>query len=207
MAITLKETFTVEAPIARVWAFVMQPQQVATCIPGASLDEVVDERNYVGSIKIKVGAVTAAYKGRVQFTEINEQEYRMTMTAEGKETGGGIAKGGMVAQLRELPGGKTEVVSEANVELTGKIMQVGRGMIEAVSHQLFLQFVSRVKSRLETAEAASSESAGAAVAGAPPSAAPAEDEAIKVFPLLLKALLELIKKFFRRLFGGAKSGS
>lgn len=202
MAITLKETFTVEAPIDRVWAFVMQPQQVATCIPGASLDEVVDERNYVGSIKVKVGAVTAAYKGKVQFTEINEQDHRMTMTAEGRETGGGIARGGMVAQLRALPNGHTEVSSEANVELTGKIMQVGRGMIEAVSHQLFLQFVSRVKSRLETAEAAAAAgdpAAGTASASAAP--APQQEEALKVLPLLFKALLEVLKKFFRRLLG------
>ena len=68
-----KETLQVDAPIDRVWEFVNDPQRVVTCMPGAVLDEVVDERTFLGTVKVKVGAITASYKGRVEFTEVDAQ--------------------------------------------------------------------------------------------------------------------------------------
>ena len=60
----------------------------------------------------------------------------------------------MSSRVRSLAGGQTEVVVEAERrDLTGRIMQVGRGMIQGVAHQLFLQFVARMKERLEAAQA------------------------------------------------------
>ena len=111
------------------------------------------------------------------------------MTAEGTETGGGTAKGTMSSRLRMLDNGETEVVAEATVDLTGRIMQVGRGMIQGVSHQLFLQFVASVKERLETAE-------GEEVREISPAAA----QPISVLPLLTKTLWSAVTNFFRRLF-------
>lgn len=203
MGITIKETFQVQAPIDTVWKFVMDPHLVASCMPGAKLEEVVDAQTYVGSIKIKVGAVTTSYKGRVQFTRVDEAEHVIEMTAEGRETGGGIAKGGMVCRLVAVAAGQTEVAAEANVDLTGRIMQVGRGMIEAVSHQLFLQFVAVVQSRLETpATPPTGAEAAAGPSTATPTAPPpmAEPPPIKILPLLLKTLWASIKGWLSRLF-------
>ena len=69
MAIEIRETFVVEAPIDKVWRFVIDPQRVVGCMPGAELDEVVDDKTFLGTVSIKVGAVTARYAGRVQFNE------------------------------------------------------------------------------------------------------------------------------------------
>jgi carbon monoxide dehydrogenase subunit G len=194
MAIEIRETFQVQAPIEAVWRFVMDAQQVVTCMPGASLDQVVDERTFLGSVKVKVGAITTSYKGRVQFTEIDEQNHTMQMVAEGRETGGGLAKGTMGSHLRSLPDGKTEVVAEASVDITGRIMQVGRGMIQGVSHQLFLQFVAAVKERLEVAQSAAPQ-------GAVTQAAAAEPKPIRILPILFQAFWAAVVGFFRRLFG------
>ena len=194
MAIEIRETFQVRAPIDVVWQFVMQPQQVVTCMPGASLEEVVDERTYVGSVKVKVGAITTAYKGRVQFTEIDEQRHVMRVLAEGRETGGGMAKGRMSSTLRQLPDGHTEVVAEASVDLTGRIMQVGRGMIQGVARQLFQQFAASLKQRLEVPPGTTPQAAGG-IAAAP------EAQPIRIVPILLQTLWSAIKGFFRRLLG------
>ncbi|MBI4517614.1 MAG: SRPBCC family protein [Deltaproteobacteria bacterium] len=197
MAIEIQETFQVRAPIAEVWRFVMDPQQVVACMPGAALDSVVDERTFMGNVKIKVGAITTTYKGRVQFTEIDEPSYVMRMVAEGRETGGGIAKGNLSSRLRPLPDGQTEVVAEASVDLTGRIVQVGRGMIQGVAHQLFQQFAASVKARLEVAQA------GAAQSTSPPAAA--EAKPIRIVPIVLHVIWSAIAGFFRRLFGGSAS--
>jgi len=195
MAIEIKESFQVDAPIEAVWRLFMDAEKVVTCLPGAMLEETIDERNFVGKVKVKVGAVTSSYKGKVQFTEIDEQAHRLQLVGEGKETSGGTARGTMTTTLTALTDGKTEVVAEATVELTGRIMQVGRGMINGVSKQLFKQFAARAKQILEAEPAAEG-------ARAP---APVENEPLKIVPIILQTIREAIVNFFRRLFGGSSS--
>jgi hypothetical protein len=193
MAITIKETFTVEAPIERVWQFVMDPEMVVTCMPGAELEEVLDGKTFLGKVSVKVGAITTSYSGKVTFTLVDAEGHNVEMTAEGTETGGGTAKGTMSSRLQTLDSGETEVVIESTVDLTGRIMQVGRGMIQGVSHQLFLQFVASAKERLEAAEG---EAEGEMVSE--PASAAAEP--ISILPLLTKTLWSAVTGFFGRLF-------
>jgi carbon monoxide dehydrogenase subunit G len=197
MAIKIQETFQVKAPIDAVWQFMMTPEKVVTCMPGAGLDEVVDERTFLGNVKVKVGAVTSSYKGRVQLTEVDEQGHVVQMVAEGRETGGGLAKGTLSGRLRSLPDGGTEAVVEASVDLTGRIMQVGRGMIQGVAQQLFKQFVSRTQERLEAAEGAE----GPQAASQPAVGKSDGEEAIRILPLILGAIWAAIVRLFRRLLG------
>jgi carbon monoxide dehydrogenase subunit G len=190
MAIEFKETLQVDAPIDRVWEFVNDPRRVVTCMPGAVLDEVVDERTFLGTVKVKVGAITASYKGRVVFTEVDAQARTLEAAAEGRETGGGTAKGTIAIRLSSLAEGPTEFVTEARVDLTGRVMQVGRGMIQGVSRQLFKQFAASTRGLLEAQDEAGE--AAAAVA---------EQKPIRVLPLVFRALWEAVVGFFRRLLG------
>ena len=216
MAIEIEERLEVEAPVDVVWRFLVDPHKVVTCMPGASLDEVVDERTFVGSVKVKLGAITTGYKGRVEFVEVDEQAHTLRIAAEGREKGGGTARGTVCCRLELLPNGATELVTEARVDLTGRVMQMGRGMIKGVAHQLFQEFASRTRDKLlsEQAEAgaaaADAESSRAATAGASQAPtgelAPAGDgAAISVVSLLAKTLWSAIAGFFRRLFGGSAS--
>lgn len=193
MAIKLDETFHVRAPVERVWAFVLDAQQVAACMPGAQLDELVDERMFHGSIRVKVGAITTSYKGRVQLVDIDEGERSVSMVAEGRETGGGTAKGTMASRLRPAPDGSTEVTVEASVDVTGRIAQMGRGMIQGVSQQLFQQFVSCARARLEAEEA-----------GVEPP--PQANQPISIVPLVLQVVWSAIVRFFRRLVRRPEKG-
>jgi uncharacterized protein len=188
MAISIRETFQVRAPIDAVWKFMLEPEQVASCIPGAKLLEVVDDRTFLGQVKVRLGAISASYEGRVRFERVDEKEHVVEMAAQGRETGGATAGGTMSSRLRSLSDGETEVVAEANVELTGRIMQVGGGMVRGVAHQLFQQFVSRVKERLEVDE-------GEVEAETPP----AEQEPVRLMPVVLRALWSAVVGFFRRL--------
>jgi carbon monoxide dehydrogenase subunit G len=188
MAIEIRETFQVQAPIDAVWRFVMDPDQVVACMPGAELEQVVDDHTFLGRVKVKLGAITTSYKGRIQFTEVDEEGHTVRMVAEGRETGGGTAKGTMSSRLRTLPDGQTEVVAEASVDLTGRVMQVGRGMIQGVSHQLFEQFVASTRQRLEGAAGADDQVPLAV-----------EQEPIRLLPLILRVLWSPVVRFFRRL--------
>jgi len=198
VGIEIRETFQIQAPIDAVWQFVLDPRQVVICMPGAALDQVVDDHTFLGNVRVKLGAITASYKGRVQLTHVDHEGHIMQMLAEGRETGGGMAKGTMSSRLRALSAAQTEVVTEATVDLTGRLMQVGRGMIQGVAHQLFQQFIASVKRRLEAPEAA------VGVGGISPAADQtriAEPQAIRALPLIFATLWSAILRFFRRSFG------
>jgi hypothetical protein len=106
----------------------------------------------------------------------------------------------MESRLVLLPTGATEVTVVAEVDIAGRLMQFGRGMIEQVSHQLFQQFATCVQATLE-AEAAASAS-GPAGESAPPPPPPREVEPVRAIPLLFKTLWAALAGFLRRLLGG-----
>jgi len=193
MAFKIEEKFQVQAPVGRVWQYLIDPHQVVVCMPGAELTEVQDERTFLGSVKVKVGPVTVSFKGRIQFTEVDEQGHRIRMVGEGREAGGaGSARVTMSSRIDQLPSGGAEVTVEAEVDLVGKIVQFGRGMIEDVAKQLFRQFAGCVKDHLEQpAEAPAAEAAPAR-----------KPEPVRALPLALRALWAAIVRLFRRLIGG-----
>jgi carbon monoxide dehydrogenase subunit G len=191
MAFRIEETFQVDAPLPVVWAYITDPRQVVGCIPGAALTGNESERVFLGTVKVKVGPVTASYAGRATLTEIDEPARRVRMTGEGRESGGaGSAKLSMTSRLAALGDGRTEICVEADVDVAGKIVQFGRGMIDQVSRQLFRQFAECVR-----AEAAKR----AAGAGAPAAASTTAARPVRALPLLLRSLRAMTLSAFRRL--------
>ncbi|MCZ6891523.1 MAG: SRPBCC family protein [Chloroflexi bacterium] len=123
------------------------PESVVSCIPGASVDEVVDERSFKGRVAMKVGPVEAKYQGEARFEELDAENYRMRMVAQG--TGQGTASMIMTSRLQSIEGGGTEVSVIAEVNMTGRLVQLGSRMIKFVSDQVFDQFVKRVQDGLQ----------------------------------------------------------
>lgn len=204
MAIELRQTFQVRAPVDTVWAFMLNPENVVACMPGASLTQVVDEKSFVGAVKIKVGAVTAQYQGTITYVETDRAAGIVKMLAEGKERGGGTVRGTIVSQLSAIDGGSaTSVETRSSIDLTGKIVQVGRGMIEGVSGQIIKMYVANVRAMLEptAATAQSGAAADGAPPAAPPTTPPARQESINIVAVILRTLWERLTGFFKRLFG------
>jgi uncharacterized protein len=176
MAMEITKTFTINAPPAAVWAFLIDPQRVARCLPGAAIGEQLDDKTYTGTMTVKVGPVSSSYKGKVTFERLDAS----TRTAEIRATGQDIrGKGGadlnLTSSLREVAPGKTEVTAVSQVNITGLLAQMGRGMVQDVSDQIFQIFSERMRGELETS-AAPAPAPGTASASAPPaSAAPALD--------------------------------
>ena len=211
MAFRIQETFAVNAPLDRVWRYIIDPHRVVRCLPGAELTGEEAERTYLGRVKVKVGPVTASYSGRAQLADVDEANHSVRLTGEGRETGGaGSARLAMTSRVIALSGGATEIRVEADLDIAGKIVQFGRGMIEGVSKQLFRQFADCVRAELETplpaAEATAptptpSRAPSGASAVAPP-AAPRAVEPVRALPLLFKwlwsALLDLIRRLIPR---------
>lgn len=213
MAIELHETFQVAAPIDRVWQFMMNPENVAACMPGASLTETIDDKSFIGTVKVKIGAITAKYSGTITYSTADEAQHLVVMSVEAKEKGGGTVNGTITTRLKVISETETEVACESAVDMTGRIVQVGRGMIEGVAGQIIGKFVKNVKKLLEVAEPAPAAAAPAgeqaatsnAPAAKPTPAAPPQldddDDAINIVAVVFKVIWDGIKNFFKRLFG------
>ena len=155
MSLSLNETFRVAADPDRVWRFLKSPADVVTCLPGAELTDVIDAHTYAGKVKVKVGPITAAYAGRATLTQVDDAARRMQIVAEGKESGGpGSARMTMTGLVTALAEGGAEVSVDAQIDIAGRVMQFGRGLIESVNKQLFKQFADSVQAKLVAAEAA-----------------------------------------------------
>lgn len=202
MSITIHETFTVNAPIARVWSFLTTPQEVVECLPGAELSEVLSEREYAGRVKVKVGPVTAAYAGKATLAEVDEAAHRITLIGEGRETGGaGSAKMTMNGGVTPNAIGGCDVTVDATIDIAGKVMQFGRGLVESVSQQLFKQFVEQARVRLESVAPTTQDAPLGASAATTPVAASGPTTTtpreLRLLPLLWRAVLDWFRRLFR----------
>ncbi|HXY30236.1 MAG TPA: SRPBCC family protein [Gemmatimonadaceae bacterium] len=203
MPFQITETFQVEAPVDVVWRYLIDPRQVVECLPGAALTQAIDARTFEGTVKVKVGPIVASYLGRAQLIEVNEGEHRVRMAAEGKESSGaGSAKMTMTSMVGALTPSRSEVRVQADLDVAGKIVQFGRGMIETVNQQLFREFVACVQERLALPAGAAPPPASGTPAGA--GASTGSDGAtagrpVALIPLILRAIWARI----RRLFGAA----
>lgn len=165
----IEKSFVVQAPRAAVWDFLTDPHKVAKCLPGAAVTEQVDETTYAGTITVKVGPVTASYRGKLKFERLDEAAGEAELQASGQETRGkGGAEMRMKSRVAELAPGETEVRVTSEVNVFGVLAQMGRGMIQDVSDQLFQRFTAAVRAELEAAPAVAESSAG----GPPASASP-----------------------------------
>ena len=198
MGFRIEETIRVGAPLHRVWEYIIDPHRVVRCLPGAELTGDEGERTYLGRVKVKVGPVTASYAGRAQLAEVDETRHSVLLTGEGRESGGaGSARLTMRSRLITTSDGATEIRVDADVDVAGKIVQFGRGMIEGVSRQLFRQFAECVRAELETSPAPVEASPHSADPSASPPAPLPHVKPIRALPLVLKwlwsALIGLIR--------------
>ena len=155
MPFQIDKTFVVRAPPEAVWRFLTDPERVARCLPGAAITGRVDDGSYAGTLAVKVGPVTASYKGKLSFARLDERERSAELVASGQDTGG---KGGASMRLRshlEARGsGETQVVTSSELNVTGILAQMGRGMVQDVGDQIFAKFTSAMRVELEGAAGA-----------------------------------------------------
>jgi len=145
--------FTVDAPIDRVWALFNDVEELAPCMPGTQLTGV-EEGVYSGKVKVKVGPVVAAYRGTARYVEQDAQARRVVVESSGRaERGAGNAAATVTVHLSEPEPQRTEVTVATDLKITGKLAQMGGGMIKDVSERLLKQFVETVENKLGAAEA------------------------------------------------------
>jgi carbon monoxide dehydrogenase subunit G len=174
----LLNEFTVDQPIDTTWAVLTDVERIAPCMPGATLEEIEGDI-YRGVVKVKLGAISAAFRGQASFVERDDVNHRAVLRGEGRDTTGkGNADALITASLEQISPTQTKCVVETDLRITGKVAQFGRGIMGDVSKKLITQFATNLNTMLadsETAPAAATAqpAARAAADTAQPAAEPA----------------------------------
>jgi uncharacterized protein len=149
MAEQLVNEFTVNRPIEEAWPVICDLERIAPCLPGAQLQEIEGDE-YRGIVKVKLGAVATQFKGAASFTSRDDTNYTAALHAEGRDTGGrGNAAADITAKAEALSPTSTRVEVIADLHITGKVAQFGRGILGDVSKKLMTQFATNLNAMLD----------------------------------------------------------
>ena len=228
----IENEFTVAAPIDDLWTFLLDVERIAPCMPGAELTETVDEKTWKGKVLMKLGPVSLSFAGTVEMEERDDAAHRVKLRAKGMEQRGKGAANASITSWLEPAGDETTVKMSADIQLTGAVAQLSRGLLPEVSKRLTAQFAeclhetivadAAARTGASTTDATLSASGGgtpppaestAATSGATgettdapaPHPAASKARAIGGIRLGLAAIWGVIANFFKGLFGRKKA--
>jgi uncharacterized protein len=199
----IENEFTVAAPVDHLWAYLLDVERVAPCMPGAELTDTVDERTWKGKVNMNLGPVSLSFAGVVAIEKRDDVAHRIVLRAKGMEQRGKGAANASVTSWLEPGDGATTVKMIAEIQLTGAVAQLSRGLLPEVSRKLTRQFAECLQAKMVSAEQGLAASPAHSTEPATPSAVRAKP--IGGIGLGLGAIWAAIVNLFRRLFGSRKA--
>jgi carbon-monoxide dehydrogenase small subunit len=190
--VEFRQSFVIAHPVDEVWAFFSRVEDVATCLPGASLDG--DEKDGVvnGKMRVKVGPISAEFSGVAQITR-DETARRGAIVGSGRDARSNSATRGVVTYSvkPDESGAGSRVDVDVGYTLTGMLAQFGRsGLVQDIANRLTDAFARNLEARL---------SSGRNDVGEPP---PLVRE-LNAGSLIAAVLLGKVRRFFERILGSS----
>lgn len=145
----IEQKFTVQAPIQKVWGFLLDVPRMSVCVPGAEQVEALDDQSYRGTLKAKLGPISASFSGKMTITELDPPHY---LAARGEGTDKRTASRAttrMTMRLQEIDKDETEVVVSADVNMAGRLGRFGHGIMQEQARLLTEEFTICARARLE----------------------------------------------------------
>lgn len=198
----IENEFTVPAPIDEVWLHLLDVERVAPCMPGAELTESVDEITWKGKVNMRLGPVSLSFAGVVTMEDRDDAAHRVVLRAKGMEQKGKGAANASVTSWLETGENETTVKMVADVQLTGSVAQLSRGLLPEVSRKLTREFAECLRTTL----AGETERTPSAAETAAPAPGPTSPVAVKAKPISgLRLGLSAIWAKIRSLFGSRRA--
>ncbi len=198
----LENSFTVNAPPERVFAYLLDVNKVVGCVPGAELTETVDATTFKGKVKVKVGPITVAYSGTARIAERDDAGHSATLSAEGRETTGPGSARAQAHMKVAADGSGSLVTVTTEYSVAGRVAQFGRGVMEDVSRRIVNEMAACIKANVEGGHDLPAAAAveGVSPATPAPTTAPMTARPVNALTMFFQVLWAGIKRLF-----GAKS--
>jgi carbon monoxide dehydrogenase subunit G len=145
-------TVSIPAPADELFALVSDIERIAPCLPGAAV-EGREGDGYRGTMKVRVGPITASYAGTLRFVELDAEQRRAVLSAKAEETRG---SGGVEAEITTsitADGAVSLVQIDTELQISGRIAQLGRGPMEKISERMLQEFAQNLERQLLAPEA------------------------------------------------------
>ena len=140
-------TVEIAAPRDRVWAFLMDPNQVGSCGPGVESIEVIDETHFKAKAKVGIGFISARFVVDMEIAE-REAPNRAVIKARGQAPGSAVDATATMG-LRDGEGTATVMDWNADVLIGGTLASVGARMIEGTANKMIAQTFDCIRTKLE----------------------------------------------------------
>jgi uncharacterized protein len=150
--VKLENSFEVPAPPERVWDLLMDVHRVIPCMPGAQLDEEIDDTTWKATMAVKLGPIALSFKTDVKREEADTAARKTRLSAKAREARGRGNASATIDSLLTPQNGGTRVDIATDLTLAGAVAQYGRGLVEDVSSQLIGQFADCLKKQLVGSE-------------------------------------------------------
>ena len=191
--INLTNQFHVALPVDDAWKLLTDLPRVARCMPGASLDEVVDEE-YRGGLSTRIGPISAKYRGSASFREFDEVGHRAIISAHGREEKGSGSANALITAVLKDDGDGTLVDVSTELAISGRAAQFGRSLLAEVSNTMIDEFVRRLE-RMISGDTEETTSPDRGERAAPAAASSTVETAPEQLDVLTTIALPILKRF------------
>ena len=146
---TFTQTCTIAARRDVVWDFLLQAENVARCLTGVEALKQLDQDNYEGTLRVKVGPIALSLQGTLRVEARDREQWHGAMRAEAKERrlGGGL-RAHLSMDLREKGPTETEMDITLEAHLLGKIGEFGQPVIRKKADAMLQEFAAQVSQQL-----------------------------------------------------------
>lgn len=146
----IEGSFTVAAPIDKLFDFMLKPESIMTCVPGTESVRIIDDTTYECVVKQKVGIITAKLKFVNKMTKI-EKPTHIEIEGEGEDvTKLGHFKNNTSVDLKEVSPGMVEVTYKSDVSIVGKLAMFGDRIMRAKAKDTEKAFTKNLQEKLKT---------------------------------------------------------
>jgi carbon monoxide dehydrogenase subunit G len=195
MKVQLEKSFPLAATADAAWVLLQDLQAVAGCMPGARITERVDDSRYKGTVTVKLGPASLAFRGEVEVTEVDPSRRSLRLVGRGTDTTGtsGAAMD-LRARVEAVDAASCRLLGTSELSVSGKAATFGGRLMQGVADQVLQQFVANFAQRLPAVEAAAAEP----VANQSPTATPTSSPAPSLNGLALA--WAMLRDWFQHLF-------
>ncbi|HLO34961.1 MAG TPA: carbon monoxide dehydrogenase subunit G [Candidatus Deferrimicrobium sp.] len=137
----------IAAPRDKVWAFVIDPNQVGQCGPGVESIEVVDETHFKATAKVGIGFISARFVVNMEMAELTPPD-RAVIKAHGQAPGSAVDATAQMS-LSDGENGGTRMDWSADVAIAGSLASLGARLIEGTANKMIGQTFECMKTKLE----------------------------------------------------------
>ena len=150
----LEHEFSVPAAPETVWPLLLDVERVAPCLPGAEVAERLDEGTYKVTVTVALGPMKLTYRGDVTIAEADPASMRAVMRAKATETRGQGTASATITTTLSPDGTGTRAAVVSDVQLTGRVAQMGQGIVRDVSNRMLGEFAECLSQKIAGVEAA-----------------------------------------------------